>query len=201
MCPTNVQNNAPNSGNKCPLPSTHMRRQRGSLPNSPELQLPQLSVDRLRRSILHGALLESGSVRVKMARGNGGSSALERGRRELRVGACRDAAAACERTELQWMKFRERSITYPASAGPRHGPQDPDRVGSVPEFTLPGQNYFTTCLGRHHLVRPGPKIHVVPRFEVHFKLIRQSVVTWWTHTSIILERKDFVAISKCCLST
>jgi hypothetical protein len=75
-------------------------------------------------------------MRGKIARGSGGSAALERERRELVdecPGTLRHVAVWC---------------------GARHGPQDPDRVDSMPELELPGRQYFTTVLARHHLVRP-----------------------------------------------
>ena len=62
MCPTSIKDTAPTRTQKCSSHNTQTWRERGSRVNSPELQLPQLGVDRAGSRILHAALVGSGSV-------------------------------------------------------------------------------------------------------------------------------------------
>ena len=123
------------------------------MPNSPELQFPQLSVDRARRSILHGARLESRSVRGKTTRGSEDQRHWSvRGESWCLPGCC-----LCVRTDRFPVDESLGTLRRVAvMCGARHGPQDPDRVGSLSELELPGRPILHHRPAQHHLVRPGP---------------------------------------------
>ena len=156
-CPKSIKETAPTRTQYWHFHSTQTREERGSRGNSLEPQLPELGVDRGGGRIRHwryGVHTEACEGRehwrVRCTERNGAW--------EARRGACWDARPLRGTTEEQWMNVVSPSVTKPACAGARHALRLPGRVSSLPGWELPGPSYLTPVPGRHHLVRPGPKI-------------------------------------------
>jgi hypothetical protein len=166
--PTRTQKNSLTSTRKC--------NQRGTTHNSPEFELPKLSVNRSRHRIIHLALHASGWQRGNKApravrqQAGGAWEARSHGGMNWRAGGL---------AGLSWMNVRSVSMSVgmnvrgvPARLRPVRAPNMEPRPGMVYFNFLPvpgflGRHFLNPVLAQHHWVRPSPKLYnltVIRRF-------------------------------------